>query len=124
LARLPSGQSGTHEFGALCEVLGIEHRLTRPKSPQPHGMVARFNGRLGLLLSTPGAPPSARVKKTGERPGVSLRPHHFKSVEALEKTLHRFVRLYDKGLPRSALNHGTPIQDHQTMAIYVSPDLL
>lgn len=29
--------SGTHAFDALCEALGIEHRLTHPKTPQTNG---------------------------------------------------------------------------------------
>ena len=36
--------SGSHEFDQLCAELGIEHRLTPPKSPQTNGMVERFNG--------------------------------------------------------------------------------
>jgi hypothetical protein len=31
--------SGSHEFDRLCDELGIEHRLTPPKSPQTNGMV-------------------------------------------------------------------------------------
>ena len=37
--------TGEHEFDTLCVALGIEHRLTPPKSPQTNGMVERFNGR-------------------------------------------------------------------------------
>lgn len=37
---------GEHEFDQLCQALGIEHRLTKPKTPQTNGMVERFNGRL------------------------------------------------------------------------------
>lgn len=80
--------SGTHEFDELCHALGIEHRLTKPKSPQTNGMVERFNGRLEQVL----------------------RSHHFNSADDLEKTLHRFVWLYNQHLPQKALNHETPIQ--------------
>lgn len=38
--------TGEHEFDKLCTELGIEHRLTPPKSPQTNGMVERFNGRI------------------------------------------------------------------------------
>lgn len=38
--------TGVHEFDRLCQALGIEHRLTKPKTPQTNGMVERFNGRL------------------------------------------------------------------------------
>jgi len=61
--------SGQHAFDALCEALGIEHRLTRPKSPQTSGMVERFNGRLEQML----------------------RSHRFNSAHDLITTLHRYV---------------------------------
>lgn len=80
--------SGQHEFDALCASLGIEHRLTKPKSPQTNGMVERFNGRLAQVL----------------------RSHHFNSADDLEKTLHRYVWLYNQHLPQKALNHETPVQ--------------
>ena len=80
--------SGAHEFDALCTALGIEHRLTKPKSPQTNGMVERFNGRLEQVL----------------------RSHHFNSADDLEKTLHRFVWLYNQHLPQKNLNHETPVQ--------------
>ena len=80
--------SGQHEFDALCASLGIEHRLTKPKSPQTNGMVERFNGRLEQVL----------------------RSHHFNSAEDLEKTLHRYVWLYNQHLPQKALHHQPPLQ--------------
>ena len=80
--------SGQHEFDTLCESLGIEHRLTKPKTPQTNGMVERFNGRLAQVL----------------------RSHHFNSADDLEKTLHRFVWLYNQHLPQKALTHEAPVQ--------------
>lgn len=44
--------SGEHEFDALCQALGIEHRLTKPRHPQTNGMVERFNGRLAQVLKS------------------------------------------------------------------------
>ena len=32
----------------LCRDLGIEHRLTRPRTPKTNGMVERFNSSLDL----------------------------------------------------------------------------
>jgi hypothetical protein len=39
-----------------------------------------------------------------------LRSHHFNSAEDLEKTLHRFVWLYNHHLPQKALGHEAPVQ--------------
>lgn len=80
--------SGEHEFDALCDALDIEHRLTKPRTPKTNGMVERFNGRLEQVL----------------------RSHHFNSAEDLEKTLHRYVWLYNEHLPQKALNHEAPVQ--------------
>jgi len=38
--------TGEHEFDQLCQSLGIEHRLTKPKTPQTNSMVESLNGRL------------------------------------------------------------------------------
>jgi transposase InsO family protein len=80
--------TGEHEFDKLCTELGIEHRLTPPKSPQTNGMVERFNGRIEEVLQS----------------------HHFRSGEELETTLNRYVWLYNQQLPQSALGSKTPLQ--------------
>ncbi|MCI4439962.1 MAG: transposase, partial [Tibeticola sp.] len=56
----------------------IEHRLTRPRRPQTNGMVERFNGRIEEVL----------------------RSHHFTSGEDLERTIARYVWLYNHQLPQ------------------------
>lgn len=84
-ARQPSGE---HEFDALCQALEIEHRLTKPKTPQTNGMVERFNGRLAQVLRT----------------------NRFNSAEDLAATLHRYVWLYNEQLPQKALAHVSPLQ--------------
>ena len=78
--------TGGHEFDRLCADLGIEHRLTPPRSPQTNGMVERFNGRIEDVLQS----------------------HHFRSGEELGATLHRYVWLYNQQLPQSALASKTP----------------
>jgi len=80
--------TGEHEFDQLCEALGIEHRLTKPRTPQTNGMVERFNGRISDILKT----------------------HHFHSGEDLAESLHRYVFLYNHQLPQSALGSKSPIQ--------------
>ncbi len=84
--------TGEHEFDQLCDALGIEHRLTKPRTPQTNGMVERFNGRISDILAT----------------------HHFVSGEDLDQTLHRYVVLYNHQLPQSALGSKTPIQTMKT----------
>ncbi|MBP2295569.1 transposase InsO family protein [Azospirillum rugosum] len=34
-------------FEAACRALGVQHRKTKPYTPQTNGMVERFNGRIG-----------------------------------------------------------------------------
>ena len=80
--------SGNHEFDQLCQALGIEHRLTKPRTPKTNGMVERFNGRIADVLKT----------------------HRFRSGEDLEQTLLRYVALYNHQLPQSALSSKTPMQ--------------
>ncbi len=80
--------TGEHEFDQLCLALGIEHRLTRPRTPQTNGMVERFNGRIADVLRT----------------------HHFRSGEELETALMRYAWLYNHQLPQKALGHIAPIQ--------------
>ena len=80
--------TGNHEFDQLCQELGIEHRLTKPRTPKTNGMVERFNGRISDVLKT----------------------NHFNSAEDLEQTLLRYVALYNRQLPQSALKSKTPMQ--------------
>lgn len=80
--------SGEHEFDQLCTVLGIEHRLTKPRTPKTNGMVERFNGRIGDVLKT----------------------HHFISAQDLEQTLLRYAWLYNTHLPQAALKSKTPLE--------------
>ena len=80
--------SGNHEFDQLCQELGIDHRLTKPRTPRTNGMVERFNGRIADVLKT----------------------HRFNSREDMEQNLLRYVALYNHQLPQSALGSKTPMQ--------------
>jgi len=81
-------ETGNHAFDELRAALGIEHRPTRPRSPQTDGMVERFNGRIEEVLQG----------------------HHFHTGHDLETTLERYVRLYNQKLPQSAPGSRTPLQ--------------
>ena len=65
----------------------IRAAITPPKSPQTNGMVERFNGRIEEVFPS----------------------HHFRSGEELATTLHRYVWLYNRQLPQSALGSKTPL---------------
>ncbi len=80
--------TGNHEFDQLCEQLGVEHRLTKPRTPKNNGMVERFNGRIADILKT----------------------HRFNSAGDMGQTLLRYVALYNHQLPQSALHSKTPMQ--------------
>jgi hypothetical protein len=83
--REPSGQ---YVFDQTCQELGIEHRLTQPRTPHTNGMVERFNGRIADVLKT----------------------DRFSSRGNLAQTLHRYVHLHNHQLPQSALHSRTPAQ--------------
>ncbi len=83
-ARVPTGE---HAFDQLCAELGIEHRLTKPRTPQTNDMVERFNGRISDVLQS----------------------HHFVSGEDLAQTLYRYVLPYNQQLPQSTLGSKTPL---------------
>jgi len=72
----------------LCQDLGIEHRLTSPRSPQTDGMVERFNNRIGDVLQI----------------------HRFNCALDMDQTLLRYVELYNHQPPQFALQSRTPIQ--------------
>ena len=46
-SRQPTGE---HELDQLRASLGIEHRLTKPRTPRTNDMVERFNGRIADVL--------------------------------------------------------------------------
>lgn len=83
--RQPTGQ---HAFDRECALLGIEHRLIKPRHPQTNGMVERFNGRISDVLATT----------------------RFRSRDDLQMTLERYAKLYNEHLPQRALGHRTPRQ--------------
>ncbi len=96
-----SQPTGTHAFDPLCEVLGIEHRLSKAGTPQTNAMLERFNGRI------------SDIRKT----------HHFLSGEAWAAILRRDVFLCNKQLPQSALGSQTPAQTMHKCFIS-NPELL
>lgn len=80
--------TGKHAFDRECTLLGIEHRLIKPRHPQTNGMVERFNGRVSDILATT----------------------RFRSREDLQTTIERYVKLYNEHLPQRAIGHKTPLQ--------------
>ena len=80
--------TGNHLFDKLCRDKGIDHRLTKPGTPQTNGMIERFNGRIADVLATT----------------------RFDSAQSLEQTITRYVRLYNQYIPQKALGYCTPIE--------------
>jgi len=80
--------TGKHAFDRECALLGIEHRLIKPRHPQTNGMVERFNGRISDILATT----------------------RFRSREDLQTTIERYAKLYNEHLPQRAIAHKTPLQ--------------
>ena len=97
-ARAPSGE---HEFDLLCAELGIEHRLTPPKSPQTNGM-APFHGLLANHCRA--------TERFNGRISDVLKTNRFDNALDLEQTLMRYVHLYNTQLPQSALRSRTTKQ--------------
>lgn len=79
----------------MCADIKVEHRLTKPRTPQTHGMVERFNGRISELLKTT----------------------RFASSSELLEAVKHYERLYNHCIPQKALGYKTPIvalKDWQT----------
>jgi transposase InsO family protein len=82
--REPSGQ---HEFDQLCQAFGIEHRLTKPRTPQTNGMVERLR---------------AHQRRAQDAP-FSFRAGHATNAGTLCASIQ-------PTLPQSALHRKTPSQ--------------
>jgi len=79
---------GAHAFDRVCTANRIEHRLTKPRTPQTNGMSERFNGRSAEVLATT----------------------RFDSTEHLADTIKRYVKVYNQHIPQKALGHSPPLQ--------------
>ena len=73
--------TGGHESDRQCSELGIQHRLTLPKSPKINGIFERFNRKIEEVLQS----------------------HHYRSGSDLVTAPHRYFLLYNQQLPPSAL---------------------
>ena len=80
--------TGAHAFDRVCTANRIEHRLTKPRTPQTNGMSERFNGRSAEILATT----------------------RFDSAEHLADTIKRYVKVYNQHIPQKALGHSPPLQ--------------
>lgn len=77
----------THLFDMACDLLEIEHRLTKPYTPSTNGMVERTNGRIK----------SATIYKT-----------NYVSIEHLKQDFEDWMLLYNFVRPHRRLNRKTP----------------
>ena len=79
--------TGAHAFNRVCTANRIEHRLTKPRTPQTNGMSERFNDRSAEVLATT----------------------RFDSAEHLADTIKRYVKVYNQHIPQKALGHIPPL---------------
>jgi transposase InsO family protein len=91
--RIPSESRPT-----LCQALGIEHRLTKPRTPKTNGMVERFNGRISDVLKT----------------------NRFNFALDMEQTLLRYVALYNHQLPQVSPEKQNPDAGHERLVPFPS----
>lgn len=87
----PAGErtpTGNHPFDQQCAMNNIEHRLTKPFSPQTNGMVERFNGMIQRVIDTT----------------------RFHSAKELHHTLINYCHQYNHHIHLRCLNHKTPAQ--------------
>jgi transposase InsO family protein/transposase-like protein len=80
--------TGNHPFDQQCGENNIEHRLTKPFSPQTNGMVERFNGMIQRVIDTT----------------------RFESATELHDTLVNYCHHYNHHVHLRCLNHQTPAQ--------------
>lgn len=80
--------TGAHQFDQTCAEHAIEHRLTKPRTPQTNGMVERFNGRIADILKTT----------------------RFQSSADLAKALRDYLWSYNHLITQRAIGYKTPIQ--------------
>jgi transposase InsO family protein len=86
--------TGNHVFDKQCKNNKIEHRLTKPRTPQTNGMVERFNGRISEVV----------------------RQARFTSAQQLKEVLSQYCRLYNHNIPQKNLNHLSPVQNLKSWA--------
>ena len=67
----------------VCTDNCIEHRLTKPRTPQTNGMIERFNGRIADVLVT----------------------SRFDSAKHLTAIIKCYVQVYNQHFPQQALGH-------------------
>ena len=87
----PNGErtpTGKHVFDKQCAENNIEHRLTKPFSPQTNGMVERFNGMIQRVIDTT----------------------RFTSAQELHQTLINYCNQYNHHVHLRCLDHKTPAQ--------------
>ena len=93
--------TGKPEFDMLCSELGIDNRLTQPKSPQTNGIP------LGDCQQSPAG---QRVERFNGRIADVLETSQFNSALDLKQTLRRYAAPYNTQLPQSALGSRTLLQ--------------
>lgn len=80
--------TGNHIFDQKCNKFDIEHRLTKPRTPQTNGMVERMNKRVVDNV---------------------LKPLKFETYEQLEQTLKNYIDNYNLHIKQKQLDYLSPV---------------
>ncbi len=80
--------TGKHLFDKVCNKNDIEHRLTKPRTPQTNGMVERFNGRIAKILHET----------------------RFYSIDGLKQAMRKYEKLYNHHIPQKNIGHISPVE--------------
>ena len=71
--------TATRVFDRVCTDNRIEHRLTKPRTPQTNGMIERFNGHIADILSY------IRYQSRGQLTKIEIPKDDLKALETYEK---------------------------------------
>ncbi len=80
--------TGNHLLDVKCSENNIDHRLTKPYTPQTNGMVERMNRRVNENV---------------------LKAFHFDNLNEMEATIKRYIDNYNLHIKQKALDYMSPI---------------
>ena len=92
--RYGSKVTTVHPFDAVCEALGIEHRLTQPYTPKTNGLVERMNG----------------LTKEATTKEATTKVHRYETAEQMSEDLHGWFVRYNFCRKHRRIGNKTPYE--------------